>query len=68
MIVKLKAYWVGHGTKILGVFVAGVGIAGDSLVYIQALDPKHAAIYSALVAIGGAIVKRGFTNSAALPK
>ena len=68
MIAKLKLWWTGHGTKILGGLVAAVGVAGDSLVYIQALDPKHAAIYSALVAIGGAIVKRGFTNTAALPK
>lgn len=67
MIALLKKWWTGHGTKILGAFVALVGIAGDSLVYIQALDPKHAAIYSALVAVGGAIVKRGFTNSANPP-
>lgn len=64
MIATLQAWWTGHGTKILGTAVAIIGIAGDALVYIQALDPKHAAIYSALIGIGGAIVKRGFTNSA----
>jgi hypothetical protein len=68
MIAKLKGWWRAHGTKILGVLVAAVGVAGDCLVYIQAMDPKHAAIYSAFVAIGGAIIRRGFTNSARLPE
>lgn len=66
MIEKLKAFWHAHATKFWGYFVMTTGVAGDALVYVQALDPRHAAIYSLLVAVGGAIVKRGYTNSAAV--
>lgn len=64
---KIKAFWHAHGTKFWGYFVIGIGILGDSLVYLQAIDPRHAAVYSLLVGVGGAIVKRGYTNSAQAP-
>ncbi len=64
MIGKLTAYWHAHGTKILGIVVMLLGAAGDSLSVIQAADPKHAALWALVIGLGGAIVRRGFTNSA----
>jgi hypothetical protein len=64
MIVKLKQWWQDHGTKILGYVVMAIGAAGDCLSLIQAVDPKHAALWSLVVGLGGAIVRRGYTNSA----
>lgn len=63
MIDKLKAWWTGHGTKILGVAVMAIGVAGDCLSLIQAADPKHAALWSLVIGVGGAVVRRGFTNT-----
>jgi hypothetical protein len=57
-------WWTRHGTKILGAIVALVGILGDSLSLIVAYDPKHAALWSLIIGIGGAVIRRGFVNSA----
>ncbi len=57
-------FWAGHGTKILGAVVVLIGAAGDSLSLIQAVDPKHAALWALVTGVGGFIIKRGFTNSA----
>ena len=59
-----KGWWGAHGTKILGAIVALIGVAGDSLSLIVAYDPKHAALWTLIVGIGGAVIRRGFTNSA----
>jgi hypothetical protein len=61
----LKRFWKGHGTKLLGALVVLIGAAGDSLSLIQAVDPKHAALWALVTGVGGFIIKRGFTNSAA---
>lgn len=66
MIQKIRQWWHDHGTKILGYVVMGIGAAGDCLSLIQAVDPKHAALWSLVVGLGGAIVRRGYTNSARL--
>lgn len=65
----LKIWWHGHGTKILGVIVMLVGVAGDCLTLIQALDPKRAALWALVIGLGGAVLRRGFINSqnASLP-
>jgi len=60
----LKAFWAGHGTKLLGGLVVLIGAAGDSLSLIQAVDPKHAALWALVTGLGGFIIKRGFTNTA----
>lgn len=62
-----KGWWSAHGTKILGAVVAVVGIAGDSLSLIVAYDPKHAALWTLIIGIGGAVIRRGFVNSANPP-
>jgi len=59
-------WWHDHGTKILGWAVVGLGAAGDSLSLIQAVDPKHAALWALVTGLGGAIVRRGYTNTAKL--
>lgn len=64
MIQKIRKWWHDHGTKILGYVVMGIGAAGDCLSLIQAVDPKHAALWSLVVGLGGAIVRRGYTNTA----
>lgn len=63
MIAQLKSWWDGHGTKILGIAVMLIGVAGDCLSLIQAVDPRHAALWSLVVGVGGAVLKRGFTNT-----
>lgn len=63
MIDKLQAWWRGHGTKILGILAMLVGAGGESLALIQAVDPKHAALWALVMGLGGAIVRRGFTNT-----
>ena len=60
---NIKGYWADHGTKILGTAVILWGAAGESLVYIQQLDPKHAAIWGVVITLGGAVLRRGFVNS-----
>ena len=60
----LKRWWGSHGTKILGAVVVLVGAAGDALSLIQAVDPKHAALWALVTGLGGFIIKRGFTNTA----
>jgi len=59
-----KKFWAGHGTKLLGGLVVLIGAAGDSLSLIQAVDPKHAALWALVTGLGGFIIKRGFTNTA----
>ena len=61
---KWIAFWRAHGTKILGYVTAGVGVLNEIVAYIQAADPKHAAIWALVIALGAATVKRGHTNSA----
>jgi hypothetical protein len=60
----LKRYWAAHGTKILGSLAVIIGAGGESLALIQAVDPKHAALWALVMGLGGAVVRRGFTNSA----
>jgi hypothetical protein len=60
-------WWRDHGTKILGGVVIFVGAAGDSLSLITAVDPKHAALWTLIIGLGGAIIRRGFTNTASTP-
>lgn len=60
---KLKAWWVSHGTKILGGVAVLIGAGGESLALIQAVDPKHAALWALVIGLGGAIIRRGFTNT-----
>lgn len=57
--------WANHGTKILGFVVAVIGAMGDVQQLFAAYDsnPKHIALYTLVAALGGAIVKRGFTNT-----
>jgi hypothetical protein len=59
-------WWHTHGTKILGVVTALVGVAGESLSLIQAYDPKRSALWALVVGIAMAIVKRGYTNQDAI--
>lgn len=59
------SWWKSHGTKILGVVVALIGAAGECLQLIQTVDPKHAALWAMVITLGGAVLKRGFTNSQA---
>lgn len=59
----MKKYWIDHGTKILGVIVTLIGAAGECLQLIQVVDPKHAALWALVITLGGAVLKRGFTNS-----
>lgn len=67
-ITKLKTWWDGHGTKILGVVTIVVGAAGESLALIQAFDPKRAALWAMVITLAGGIIRRGFTNSATIAK
>lgn len=62
-----KGWWAAHGTKILGAITVGVGAGGEVLSAIQAVDPKHAALWALILGLGGAVIRRGFTNSAAPP-
>ncbi len=62
----MRQTWSDHGTKILGAVVVAVGAAGECLQLIQAVDPKHAAAWALVIGLGSAVVKRGFTNSAAI--
>jgi hypothetical protein len=62
-----RGWWRQHGTKILGAIVAVVGVAGDSLSLIVAYDPKHAALWTLIIGIGGAVIRRGFVNTGNLP-
>lgn len=64
MIAKLEAWWRAHGTKILGWVTIVVGAAGECLTLIQAVDPKHSALWALIITLGGGIVRRGFTNTA----
>jgi len=59
----LKTFWAGHGTKILGGVTVAIGAIGESLSLIQAVDPKHAALWALVAGVGGAIIRRGFTNT-----
>lgn len=61
--------WANHGTKILGFVVALIGALGDVQQLFVAVDanPKHIALYSLIVALGGAVIKRGFGNSSSTP-
>ena len=65
----MQGTWSAHGTKILGFLVAVIGAMGDVQQLFVAYDsnPKHVALYTLIAALGGAIIKRGFTNSGALP-
>lgn len=63
----IKTWWAGHGTKILGATASLVGLAQEVIGAIQAADPKHAAIWALVIALGVATFKRGFTNSRAKP-
>ena len=60
---KLKLWWQGHGTKILGVITTVYGVIQEALGAIQAVDTKHAAVWALVIVLGGAVIKRGFTNS-----
>jgi len=63
---KIKAWWAAHGTKILGTVAVIIGAGGESLSLIQAVDPKHSALWALVMGLGGAIVRRGFTNTKTL--
>jgi hypothetical protein len=56
-----------HGTKILGALVAVIGALGDVQQLFVAVDPnpRHIALYSLIVALGSAVIRRGFSNTAA---
>lgn len=60
---RIKGWWVGHGTKILGWIIVGVGALQEVLPLIQGVDPKHSALWALVIGLGGAVIKRGFTNS-----
>ena len=58
---KLMAWWRGHGTKILGTIITVLGGALTmGLVPAQYIQIAQ----GVLTFLGGAAVKRGFTNSA----
>jgi hypothetical protein len=65
----MTQFWKDHGTKLLGLIVALIGALGDVQQLFIAYDsnPKHVALYSLIVALGTAIIRRGFTNSATPP-
>ena len=60
-------YWRGHGTKILGGVIVFVGALQEVLPLIQGVDPKHSALWALFIGLGGAVIKRGFTNSKTPP-
>lgn len=59
-------FWANHGTKLLGALVALFGAMGDYVELFRAFDPnpKHAALWTLISALGLAVLKRGFTNTA----
>lgn len=65
----MGTFWKDHGTKLLGFLVAAIGAMGDCLELFKSFDsdPKHIAAYTLIVGLGSAIIRRGFTNSAAAP-
>lgn len=60
---KFKELWRSHGTKILGWLIVFVGALQEVLPLIQGIDPKHAGLWALVVGLGGAVIKRGFTNT-----
>ena len=60
---RLQLFWHNNATKLWGIAVVVTGAAGEALVYIQQLDPKHAALWGAAITIGCAVIRRGFTNT-----
>ena len=63
MILWLTTAWKAHGTKFWGALVIFTGAAGEALSYIQQLDPKHAALWGAVITLGCGVIRRGFMNS-----
>lgn len=59
-----QQWWTGHGTKILGWVTVLIGAGGESLSLIQAVDQKHSALWALIIGLGGAVIRRGFTNTA----
>ena len=62
----IGSFWRDHATKFWGALVILTGAAGEALVYIQQLDPKHAALWGTVITIGCAVIRRGFTNTRSL--
>ena len=59
----MRLYWNNHGTKFYGALVMLAGASGEALVYIQQLDPKHAAVWGVIITLGAGIIRQGFVNS-----
>jgi hypothetical protein len=70
MFQKLHSYWTAHGTKLLGSITAFAGSVQTAIVTGLMEVPKgyKNAIALAVIALGVATVRRGFTNSANAPK
>jgi len=67
---KLKLFLKDHLTKVLGTITTVMGAVQTAIVTGLMEVPKgyKNAVALAVIALGVAVVKRGFTNSANLPK
>lgn len=63
LVAKVTGWWKNHGTKILGFLTSVYGFIQGALEQIKQVDPRHAAVWGLVVALGGFIIARGFTNS-----
>lgn len=63
------SFWEAHGTKVLGAIQLGVGFAVSSVSMLQGQLPSDDYVWLCFFlgvlnsALGGATIKRGFTNS-----